>query len=128
MVEPVLEATIEETVTEAMLADAVGSGDVPVLATPAVLALVERAAVRALDGSLEPGETSVGSWVELSHLAPTPLDASVTASVRLEEVDGRRLTFAFSVRDPAGECAAGRHGRVVVQRDPFLEAAASRGR
>ena len=121
-----LEATVEQLVTEAMTARALGSGDVPVLATPAVLALAERAACLALRGRIGNEETSVGSWAELSHLAPTAPGATVAATARLVEVDGQRLTFELVVRDGAGEIATGRHGRVVVSREPFLRVASSR--
>ncbi|MBI4261285.1 MAG: thioesterase [Actinobacteria bacterium] len=124
---PGLEGTAETEVTEELTAPALGSGDVDVLGTPAVLALAERAAVRALEGRLGPDRTSVGSWVELTHLAPTPRGARVRATARLVEVEGSRLTFEFSVSDPAGEVATGRHGRVVVPRGPFLETASARG-
>jgi predicted thioesterase len=124
--QPGLRATVEETVTEAMTADALGSGDVPVLGTPAVLGLAERAAVRAVSDALEPELTSVGSWVELSHLAPTPVGATVTATATLASVDGRDLTFEVQVRDPAGEVARIRHRRVLVRRDQFTKAAQAR--
>jgi fluoroacetyl-CoA thioesterase len=121
-----LEATVEQVVTEAMTAGALGSGDVAVLATPAVLALAERAASLALRGQIGDADTSVGSWVELSHLAPSAPGASVVATARLVEVDGRRLTFDLMVRDGAGEIARGRHERVVVSRERFLQTASSR--
>jgi predicted thioesterase len=121
-----LAATVEQTVTDAMTADALGSGDVPVLGTPAVLALAERAAVQAVAGRLEPGQTSVGSWVELSHLAPTSVGATVTATARLVRVSGRDLTFEVSVHDRAGEVARIRHRRVLVRRDQFTKSAQAR--
>jgi fluoroacetyl-CoA thioesterase len=122
-----LEGSVEETVTEEMTADRVGSGDVRVLATPMVIALVERAAVQSLAGNLPQGSTSVGASVELAHLAPTPVGAEVTARTRLEHVEGgRRLTFSFTVEDPAGEIASGTHVRIVVDRKRFEETAAKR--
>ena len=126
MLEPGLEATVEERVTEAMTAEALGSGDVPVLGTPAVLALAERAACAAIDGRLDEDETSVGSAVELAHLAPTPLGATITARARLTAVDGRTLSFDVSVSDGSGEVARGTHRRVIVRRDDFLQAARAR--
>lgn len=126
MPKPGLRATVAETVTEDRTAERVGSGDVDVLATPALLACVERAALAALEGSLEPGQTSVGARVELEHLAPTPMGVRVEATATLEDVDGRRLRFSFSVTDPGGEVARGIHERVVVQRGPFLETAEKR--
>src|SRR5207248_1568418 len=88
MLEPGLEAAVEERVTDELSAVALGSGDVAVLGTPAVLALAERAACAAIAGRLGEGETSVGTWVELSHLAPTPVGGSVTARARLVDVEG----------------------------------------
>jgi fluoroacetyl-CoA thioesterase len=121
-----LEATVEESVTEAMTAAWLGSGDVPVLGTPMVLALVERAAVEAVRGHLPPGTTTVGASVALAHQAPTPIGAKVRAHVVLDQVDGRRLRFRFTVSDPAGEAASGTHVRVVVDRERFKGDAQSR--
>jgi predicted thioesterase len=122
-----LEGVIQERVTEAMTADRVGSGSVAALATPMVLALVERAAVSSLAGRLPDGSTTVGASVELAHLAPTPVGATVTARTRLERVEGgKRLTFSFSVSDPAGEVATGTHVRVVVDRERFEQTASGR--
>ncbi|HEX9823205.1 MAG TPA: hotdog domain-containing protein [Actinomycetota bacterium] len=122
-----LEGTARETVTEPMTAERVGSGDLPVLATPALLALVEQAAVAAVAGELDPGTTTVGARVELDHLAPTPVGAEVSAVARLEEVDGRKLRFFFRVTDPAGPVATGTHLRVVVDRERFVAQAEGRG-
>ena len=85
MLEPGLEATVEERVTDAMTAERLGSGDVPVLGTPAVLALVEAAAVAAVAGSVGPGQATVGSAVELQHVAPTGIGRTVTATAGLIE-------------------------------------------
>jgi predicted thioesterase len=124
---PGLSATVEREVTEAMTAEALGSGDVPVLGTPAVLTLAEEAAVAALAGRLDEGSTTVGSWVELHHLAPTPVGARVSATATLVAVEGRRLTFDVTVADPAGAVAEVRHTRAMVPREPFLATARSRG-
>jgi predicted thioesterase len=121
-----VEAIVEEDVTAAMTASELGSGDVPVLATPAVLALAERAAIAALRGRLPPETTTVGTWAEVHHVAPTPVGAKVHATARLEKVDGRRLDFAFSVSDPAGEVARGTHTRILVGRDAFIASATDR--
>ncbi len=126
MVEPGLLGEVERTVTEDMTAMALGSGDVPVLGTPAVLALMEAAACRALDGHLAPEETSVGEVADMVHFAPTPVAARVVATARLVEVDGRNLTFEVHVNDPAGEVARGRHRRAVVRRERFLDSARER--
>ena len=119
-------ARVELTVTDADTAQAVGSGDVPVLATPAVLALVEAAALAAVEGRLDAGATTVGTWVELEHLAPTPEGGAVTARATLVAVDDRTLEFEVEVADAAGVVARGRHRRVVVDRARFLDTAAGR--
>jgi predicted thioesterase len=121
-----LSAVIEKTVTDDMTAAAVGSGDVSVLATPAVLALVERAAVESLRDHLPPGTTTVGASVVLSHLAPTSTGARVRAEVLLDQMDGRRLRFRFTVTDGAGEVANGTHVRALVDRVEFENRARAR--
>ncbi|MEU0566323.1 thioesterase family protein [Nonomuraea sp. NPDC005983] len=101
----------------------VGSGDVPVLATPRLLALAERATVEAVGPHLAQGETSVGTRVELEHLAPSPLGTHVEISAQLTEVDGRRLVFRFQARDMHAVVGQGTIERVVVDRARFLERA-----
>ena len=120
MLEPGLEATIDAEVTADMTAEALGSGDVPVLGTPAVLALAEKAACAAIADELEDGQTSVGSWVELNHLAPTPVGGRVRATARLVEAVRRKLEFEFSVSDEQQEIANGTHRRAIVDREKFL--------
>jgi len=103
---------------------ALGSGEVPVLATPRVVRLVEQATVRAIDGRLEAGSTTVGHRVQLDHLAPSAVGASVRAEAVLETVEGRRLTFRVTAADAQGLVAAGRITRVVVDKERFVEKAA----
>lgn len=121
-----MQATVEETVSADMTAERLGSGDVPVLGTPAILALVEAAAVAAVADGLEDGSTTVGASVQLDHLAPTAIGATVQATAGLVEVDGRTLRFRFEVTDPAGPVARGTHQRVVVNRERFLRNAGAR--
>jgi len=123
---PGLEGWADETVGEDSTAVSVGSGDMAVLATPALLALVERAAVAALHGRLGQDRTSVGASVSLDHLAPTPVGGKVRATVRLEGVEGRRLSFSFVVIHGAGRVAEGSHLRVVVDRRRFEASARDR--
>ena len=127
MLKPGQEATVEETVTGAMTAERLGSGDLPVLGTPAVLALVEAAAVAAVDVALDASTTTVGASVKLDHVAPTAVGRSVTATAALVEVDGRRLRFRFEVTDEAGPVAHGEHPRVIVDRERFLRDTRERG-
>lgn len=105
-------------------AQAFGSGDVPVLGTPRVVALVEQAAIAALGSALAATQTSVGMRVQIDHLAPTAVGGTVTADATLEKIEGRRLTFTVSVSDRCGLVAAGRVTRVVVERERFLSKAA----
>ena len=111
------------TVTDDDTAIAKKSGEVPVLATPRVVALCEEASVRALLGELGPRETSVGMQVQLDHLAPTAVGHLVTAEATVEKVKGRRVTFTVSVRDERGLVAVGRVTRVVVDIERFLDKA-----
>jgi predicted thioesterase len=116
-------AQLELTVTDADTAQAVGSGDVPVLGTPRVLALAEAATVRALARRLESGSTTVGTRVELDHRAATPVGRTVVAAATLAKVDGRRLTFEVTVRDGEAVVAQARVERMLVDRQRFLAAA-----
>ena len=120
-IEPGLAARVELVVTDADTAVAAHSGDVAVLATPRIVALCEEAAVAALDGLLQPGETTVSMRVQLDHLTPTSVGETVVATVKLEKVEGRRLKFSVSVADARGLVAAGKVTRVVVVRDRFLD-------
>lgn len=120
---PGLAARLEMTVTEADTAQAVGSGDVPVLGTPRVLALAEAATVAATASRIPPGWTTVGLRVELDHRAPSPVGRTVTAQARLAEVDGRRLRFEVTVADGPVTVAQCRIDRVLVDRQRFVERA-----
>lgn len=122
-VHPGLSADVELTVTEADTAIALRSGEVPVLATPRVIALCEEATVKALDGRLEPGQTTVGMRVQFDHVAPTAVGQVVRAEATLEKVEGRRLVFAVSTKDARGLVAAGKVTRVIVDVERFMEKA-----
>ncbi|MFI7026409.1 thioesterase family protein [Micromonospora sp. NPDC049900] len=120
---PGLSARVELTVTDADTAEAVGSGDVPVLGTPRVLALAEAATVAASASHLPAGATSVGTRVELTHLAATPVGRTVAAQATLTTVDRRRLVFDVEVTEGGQRVAEGRVERVVVDRQRFVERA-----
>jgi predicted thioesterase len=111
------------SVEPADTATAMRSGDVPVLATPRVVALAEQATIETIADSLSAGQTTVGSEVQLTHLAPSAVGTKVTADVVLEIVEGRRLVFRVSVTDARGLVAVGRITRVIVERDRFIERA-----
>ena len=116
-------ARVELTVTDADTAQAVGSGDVPVLATPRVLALVEAASVAATTTRLPPGTTTVGTRVDLEHRAATAVGRTVVAEARLAKTEGRRLGFEVVVLDAGQVVAEGRLERVLVDRHTFVERA-----
>ncbi len=116
---------VELTVTDADTAQTIGSGDVPVLATPRVLALAETATVLVTSRTLPTGTTTVGSRVELEHKAPTPVGRTVTAVATLTKVDGRKLVFEVEIRDGETVVAEARIERVAVERQRFLEKAFS---
>ncbi len=112
-------ATTSFIVDEASTAIALGSGDVPVLGTPKVVALVEQAAVAAISGLLEAGQTSVGTNVSLDHLAPTPVGRAVLATATVTSVDRRTVRFDVEVTDDGRPVAKGSHVRAVVDRNRF---------
>jgi fluoroacetyl-CoA thioesterase len=116
---PGLLGEITATVTDGDTARALGSGEVQVLATPRVVALVEAATLAALADGLDDDTTTVGTRVELDHLAPSPVGAQVTATAELTEVSGRRLTFDVSLRSGPETLARGRVTRAVVARSRF---------
>jgi fluoroacetyl-CoA thioesterase len=121
---PGLRATVRASVTEADTAEAMGSGNVPVLATPRLLALAEAATVAAVGPHLADGLTTVGTAASLEHRTASPLGAVVVVEAELTEVDGRRLVFDFIARaDDVDEdvvVGAGTVERVVLDRARFL--------
>lgn len=117
---PGLRGQAHLVVAEADTATSVGSGDVPALATPRLLALAEAATVAAVDGRLEDGSTSVGVSVSLEHTAASAVGTKVTADAELTEVDGRRLVFVVRVSEGAKIAGTARIERLVVDRERFL--------
>jgi fluoroacetyl-CoA thioesterase len=116
-------AQVELLVSDADTASALGSGDVPVLATPRVVALCEAATLKALATELKPGQTSVGFRVEITHLVPVAVGSKVVASASLERIEGKRLVFSITVNDRRGLVAAGRVTRVLVDLETFMDKA-----
>lgn len=120
---PGLHGSAKLVVTNEDTAVALGSGEVPVLGSPRLIALMEEAAVTAVGDRLPPGQTTVGMRVQVDHLAPTNVGSAVSAEATLEKVEGRRLTFTVSATDQCGLVAAGKVTRVVVETARFLEKA-----
>ena len=114
--------TREETfqVAEENAAIHVGSGSSPVLATPWMIAFMERVSHRLLAEYLSPGETSVGIFLEINHLAPTPVGASVWIQVDVAEVAGNQVTFKVQAWDHMEKVGEGVHRRAVVDEERFL--------
>jgi len=108
------------TVDRDATAEALGSGDVPVLGTPALLALAESACVAAICNDLPEGCTSVGAWAEVDHQRPTAVGGEVVADATLIGHHGRRLEFQVIVRQDDEIVATVRHRRVLVDRARFL--------
>ena len=107
-------------VNEGNTAEFIGSGDMAVLATPAMVALMENAAMMAVALHLGEGETTVGSMISTSHLKPSKVGRSISASAELTEVEGRKLVFKISAYDGETLIGEGDHIRYVVNREKFL--------
>ena len=99
----------------------VGAGGVEVFATPMMIALMENAAWRAVADQLEPGYVTVGTVVNIRHLAATPLGQQVRATAKLIEIDGRRLVFQVEAYDEQCQIGEGRHERFIVNLERFLK-------
>lgn len=110
----------ETIVTPDNTAQAAGSGLVPVFATPWMVALMENAAVQAVQGVLAPDEGTVGTRLDVTHDAATPIGMKVWAEAEVTAVEGRKLTFAVSAFDEAGKIGGGVHERFVIKPDKFL--------
>jgi fluoroacetyl-CoA thioesterase len=114
-------ATLHLTVTDKDTASAVGSGDVPVLATPRLVAVAEGATIAALAAQLAPGQTSVGTRIELEHVYPSRVGERVSVTATLAEADGRELRFDITARSARDRLVAtGKVTRAVVDRERFL--------
>ncbi|MCP2328543.1 putative thioesterase [Hamadaea flava] len=115
-----LTAQVQLRVSDADTAQALGSGDVPVLGTPRVLALAEAATVAATARHMPSDATTVGVRAELDHRSPTAVGRTVVAQALLVKVDGRRLIFDITVRDEDLVVADGRVERILVDRQRFI--------
>ena len=108
------------TVTEAVTAITMGSGDMPVLATPAMMALMENAAMLAVAGHLPEGCTTVGGHITSSHLKPSKLGDKVTATATVTRVEGKKIEFKVEAHCGDTLLGEGTHLRFVVDRTKFL--------
>ena len=112
--------TVTVKVTKENCASAIGSGALDVFATPSMIALMEDAACEAIKASLQPGESSVGTKVNISHLKASALEDTITATATLTEIDGRRLVFEVVANDSKGIIGEGSHERFVINVEKFL--------
>lgn len=112
--------TAEAEVNNSNCADAMGSGELRVFATPAMCALIERAAWSGIAQQLEPGKSTVGTKLEISHVSATPVGMKVRAEAEVTAVDGRRIVFDVRAYDDAGLIGSGVHERFIVNGDKFL--------
>ena len=110
----------ETVVTQNNTAQAVGSGLVPVFATPYMIALMENAAVNAVQAQLAPDEGTVGTRLDVTHDAATPIGMKVWAEAEVTAVEGRKLTFAVSAWDEAEKIGGGNHERFIIKTERFL--------
>lgn len=127
-IEPGATAEVTTTVTAERTADAMGNPGVKVLATPFVIGLLENASAAVIHPRLPGGAGTVGTMVEMRHLAATPIGMTVRAKATLLETDGRRFLFAVEAWDAKEKIAEGRHERFVVpDMKKFLERAMKKG-
>ena len=112
--------TCTRTVEEHHLAAHVGSGDLRVLATPSMIALMEEAAMRCVAPHIEETQTTVGGHIAASHLKPTAHGRTITATATLTAVEGRKLQFTVSASDEQGLIGEGEHTRFIVDREKFM--------
>jgi len=123
---PGLSGEASTTVDQTNTAASLGSGLVPVYGTPSLIALLELAAVHAVAEALPPGSTSVGTHLDVRHLAATPIGMAVRATATLTAVDGRRLSFAVEAYDEVEKVGEGLHTRVIVDVERFIQRAESK--
>ena len=121
MIEIGLKHTSELTVTDAVTAIAAGSGDMPVLATPMMMALMENAAMLAVKDELPEGCTTVGGHIESSHLKPSKTGTVVRAEAEVTKVDGKKISFRVAAYCGDTLLGEGTHLRFIVEREKFLQ-------
>ena len=114
---------LEITVTQDKTAKTMGSGELEVFATPAMISLIEETAWRSVSGLLESGEGTVGTRISISHTSATPVGIRITCETEVSVVDRRRIVFDVRVFDEFGKIGEGTHERFIVQNDRFLQKA-----
>lgn len=123
MLETGIKGCASEIVTQKVTAKEMGSGELQVYATPAVVALIEKASWESVAGELEDGQGTVGTSINIKHVSATPAGMKVWAETILTEVDGRRLVFSVKAFDECGLIAEGTHERFIVMNERFQKKA-----
>ena len=118
-----IEGAQSVTVDESNLASTVGSGDLPVFATPSMIALIEKTASQSVMPYLDIGTSTVGTHLDIAHTSATPIGMTVVCETELVEIDRRRLVFKVRVYDPKGDIGSGTHERFIVDCEKFLSKA-----
>jgi len=118
-----LKGEVTDTVTDKNIASVLGSGGLPVFATPAMITIMEKAAADAINPHLPPGCSTVGTDVNIKHLSPTPQGMKVSAKAELLAIDGRALSFKVEAFDEAGKIGEGSHERFVIEIEKFMSKA-----
>jgi len=111
---------VEQVVDETLTAQAAGSGTLPVFGTPFMLAMMENAALSALQPFLEEGQGSVGTYLDVRHNAPSPVGIKVTAEAEIYDVNERTVLFKVRAWDEKGPIGEGTHTRVIINNEKFL--------
>lgn len=121
MIEKGIKGHLEQTVTDELCADRIGSGLVKVFATPMMIALIERTCNESVTPLLDPGQGTVGTRIDVSHCAATPVGMRVWCDSELTEVDRRRLVFSVRAYDQCGLIGEGTHERFIIDSDRFQQ-------
>jgi len=125
-INPGVSAELTHLVADADTASHWGSGGLPVFSTPALVGLMESAAVTALTGHLPPGQTTVGGHIDVHHLAATPVGMTVRARAVLSCVEGRKLVFKVQAWDEVELIGEAEHDRFMIDEAKFLEKAGAK--
>ncbi len=126
MIEKGIKGFGELTVNESNTAEALGSGSLAVLATPSMIALMEKTARLSVDPFLEEGQSTVGTLVNVKHLSATPVGMKVTCSTELVDIDRRRLVFHVECSDEKGIIGEGEHERFIIDAEKFMSKASAK--
>jgi predicted thioesterase len=128
MLETGIRGVCELKVDETNSAKTMGSGTLDVLATPAMIALMEKTAWTSVQPYLEEGCGTVGTLLNVTHDAPTPFGMTVRCESELVEIQGRKLVFSITAYDEAGKIGGGTHERFIIQNEKFQNKANSKGK